>query len=297
MPEREDVLNESAGKFLYSVGGISRKSLSLANNIYSELFNEYKKYLDKNKEWLKLNLNDDRRNLSIWVKNCLDEQKFFEYYSNLNSKEIESYLYSKDEKTKKILKELFRDLIKIHTKCLLSIPLIRAEFTNNNCKFENNIMFDIIFKGKKKFVNFCYLPGLISNEQLIKGGNYYVFTFIEGKSYQKKDNIFDNEIAIQNPILYSFPDDFHSLKLKFDIKTSYSNKYEIKFITEPLICSELKPCYNLLREDKGKVIKDEKNEKGIFFIERKYMRDNYSLIITDYRNRKITFPNFTFVSK
>ena len=132
---------------------------------------------------------------------------------------------------------------------------------------------------------------------LIKGGNYYVFTFIEGKSYQKKDNIFDNEIAIQNPILYSFPDDFHSLKLKFDIKTSYSNKYEIKFITEPLICSELKPCYNLLREDKGKVIKDEKNEKGIFFIERKYMRDNYSLIITDYRNRKITFPNFTFVSK
>ena len=298
LPDKENILNEEAGKFLYSVGGISRKSLSLANDIYSELFNEYKKYLENNKEWLKLNHNEDKRNLSIWTKNCLDEQKFFEYYSNLKSKEIEPYLYLNDEKTNNILKGLFRDLIKIQTKCLLSIPLIKAEFTNNNCKFENSIMYDIIFKGKKKLANFCYLPGLISNGQLIKGGEFYVFTFIEGKSYQKKENIFDNEIANQKPLLYSLTNNFDSLVLKFEKKNVQNNNnlYEIKFITEPLICSELKPCYKLTKIEEGKVTEN-KNENGIFFIEKKFIRDKYSLTISDYLNKKKIFNNIKFDNK
>lgn len=297
LKDKENILNETAGNFLYSVGGISRKALSLANNIYSELFNEYKKYLKNNKEWLKLNHNEDRRNLSIWVKNYLDEQKFFEYYSDLNLKEIEPYLYQKDEKTNNILKGLFKDLIKIQTKCLLSIPPVKAQFTNNNCKFENNIMFDIIFKGKKKLVNFCYLPGLISNGQLIKGGKFYVFTFIEGKSYQKKENIFDNEIASQNPILYSFPNNLHSLQLKIEKKLKQNNDfYEIKFITEPLICSELKPCYSLKRIEKGKSIED-KNDSGIFLIEKNYIRDKYSLKISDCLNRNKVFDDLKLYNK
>ena len=258
LPEKEKKLNEIAGKFLYSVGGISRRALSLANYAYLDLFNEYKKYLENNKEWLNFNYNEDKRNFSIWVKNCLNEKNFFDYYSNLNLKIIEPYLYN-EEKTDNILKGLFRDLISIQTKCLLSIPIVEAEFTNNNCQYEANIMFDIIFKGKKKLVNFCYLPGLISNGQLIKGGKYFVFTFIEGRSFQKKENLFDNEISKQSPILYSIPN-FDSLKLKIE--------YKIKFITQPLICSELKPIYKLIRYEKRKPIEKE-SENGIFEIEKK----------------------------
>lgn len=298
LPEKEDCLNETVGKFLYSIGGISRKTFSLANKAYSELFNEYKKYLEEKKEWLQFDIEKDKRNFSIWVKKYLNEKQFFEYLSEINSKEIESYLYKDDEKTNNILKELFRDLIRNQTKCLLSIPQIIAQFTNNNCKFENSIMFDIIFKGKKKLVNFCYLPGLKSNGRLITGGEYYVFTFIEGKSFQIKENIFDNEIAVQNPILYSIPDNLYSLQIKPEKKTIQQNNktfYEITFRTEPLICSEIRPSYILKIVDNGR-IKEDKNKTGTFLIEKKNRSLRYYLIISDCLKRNGTFNMSSFIN-
>ena len=51
-------------------------------------------------------------------------------------------------------------------------------------------MNDIIFKGEKTKVNFCYLPQLKSNGSIIDGANFYVFTYREeGKesaSYKKE---------------------------------------------------------------------------------------------------------------
>ena len=47
-------------------------------------------------------------------------------------------------------------------------------------------MDDIIYKGKPTKVNFCYLPQLKSNGCVIPGGNFYVFTYLEGKTYKKE---------------------------------------------------------------------------------------------------------------
>ena len=202
--------NETAGKFLYLVGWISRKSLSLSNIIFSELFIEFKKYLDKNKDKLSYNDEEDRRQLSIWVKNCLDEKNYFDYFSFLHKNEIEKYINQKDEMTQTFLYKLFNDLISLYTKCLLCYPLIEVEFidnNDNNCQFNHKKMIDIIYKIKEnRFVNFCYLPSLISNGKPIKGGKYYVFTYIKDKTYKKKDNLYDNQIIKQNPILYSIYD-------------------------------------------------------------------------------------------
>ena len=66
--DKEKCVNENAGNFLYSIGGISRISFQLANDIYYELFNEYKKYLKSNNESLEFIHEKNRRNLSIWSK-------------------------------------------------------------------------------------------------------------------------------------------------------------------------------------------------------------------------------------
>lgn len=48
MPDEEEIYNETVAKFVYSVAGISRISQELANKLYFELFEEYRKYLSLN---------------------------------------------------------------------------------------------------------------------------------------------------------------------------------------------------------------------------------------------------------
>ena len=278
LPEKENCENEMAGKFLSSVGGISRISLCISNYAFSDLFNEYKRYLEDKNEWLTFNHEEDRRKLSIWVKNFLNEEQFYEYYSKSNENKMQKYLYSNEEKNNKILLELFRDLIKLYTKCLLSYPLVEVNFTNNNCKYENSIMFDIIMKGKKKLVNFCYLPSLKSNGKLIKGGYFYVFTFIENKTYQIKGNLFEDEIAVQNTRLYSLPN-FYNMTIDPEV----TGDFEIKTLTNPKIPSELKPIYKLTLITKEKTLELEENNTGIFQIDEKYLNKDFCINYTDYR--------------
>ena len=45
MPENEKFYNETVGKFVYSIGGISRISQNIANKLYYELFEEFKKHI------------------------------------------------------------------------------------------------------------------------------------------------------------------------------------------------------------------------------------------------------------
>ena len=134
-------------------------------------------------------------------------------------------------------------------------------------------MLDIIYKGKNKLVNFCYLPGLMSNGQLIKGGKFYVFTFLKDKSYQKKEDLFDNEIAVQQAILYSI-----------DIRNKI---FKIKTFTNPKIPSELKPNYRLMKKNNNKYEKISENKSGNFLIEEKYL-SGYFYVSINYclRNTK-----------
>ena len=293
LPDNEICENKTLGLFLYSVGGISRKAVYLSHKAYLEIFNEYKKFLENNRCWLTLKHDEDRRNLSIWAKKCLKEKEFFEYYSVLNINEINNYKYTNDNKTNEISFILFKDLIRLYTKCILSIPIVETEFTNNNCKFEPSIMTDMFYKKRDRQVNFCYLPCLKSNGKLIRGGNYYVFTF-KKDTFQKKGNLFDKEIVKQNSDLYSIQD---YNKLQIEIIQKFNNEtkdYEIEIETIPSI-SIIKPHF-ILYKNEGLLRKHKKlisnNETGIFKIEEKNIKDSFNITIYDYKNDEIKSVDF-----
>lgn len=80
MPDEEEIYNETVAKFVYSVAGISRISQELANKLYFDLFEEYRKYLSLNNCSNKYNNNNFnnneiiRKNFSIWIKKCLKKR-------------------------------------------------------------------------------------------------------------------------------------------------------------------------------------------------------------------------------
>ena len=266
----EKCINETVGNFLYSIGGISRKSFQLTKDIYHEFFNEYKKYLKSNNEWLTFEHEKDRRNLSIWIKKCLDEKNFYEYYSIKNIKIIEKYLYN-DDKTDNILFKLFKDFIELYIKCYLSFPSIEIKYTGENIEFNAKIMKDYILKNaKKKKVNFCYLPGLISNGDFIKNGKYNVFTYCDN-TFQIKENIFEEPIKEQSIELYTIPNK-SQIKFKFNFKFD-ETKSNCNIITEiePSISPDLNPNFilcKLINQNSGRSISE--NETGIFKVSREY---------------------------
>lgn len=294
LPEEEDCINKAAGRFLFLVGEISRISASLANKIYSEFFKEYKNYLENNKEWLTFKDEEDRKNLSIWIKKCLDEKKFYEYYSNINIDKIKKYLYKNDNKTSEILFGLFKNLLRLYTMCMLSIPLVKIKFLSNNSQFNPNIMVDFILK-KNRIFNFCYLPALESNGKLIEGGKYYVFTF-KDKTYKKNNNIFENEFTVQKFKLYLIPN-FNELEIKIITNFDFKKKdYKITVETIPQIIPELKPHYYLYKKSSFYFFDDLKisdNDTGNFKLEEQDLKQKFFIKIIDYLNREKKF-NFCF---
>ena len=259
LPEKENIINETAGKFFYSVGGISRISQTIANKAFYELFEEYKKFLKDNEEWLTFNHEEDRKKFSIWTKKCLKEKEYFNYFSQKNFSEIKKYL-SNDEKSNIIFQKLYKKLIGLYMKCRLSFPIIKADYLNNNCEFIPKSMVDCFLKYERnKKVNFCYFPGLISNGQLTRNGKYYVFTYSKGKTYYMDGIIYENKIEEQMPKLYAIPD-----PKNFEIKISQEKYGELLIKTIPEICQDLKPNYLLIKSINSKEKLIEQNETGIF---------------------------------
>ena len=212
MPENEKLYNETVGKFVYAIGGISRISQNIADKLYNELLEEYKKFLNSSNIYFRSNKEEMRKHFSIWIKKCLKENEIYEYYSYLNIKEIEKYLYKKDNETNKILLKLFQSFICLYLKCRLSFPLVEPKYANDNTIYDSRTMFDDCYKKgiKYKKVNFCYIPALISNGRFINNAKYYVFTYIKGKSFYIEGNVFNQTEMGPN-------------------SKSYNNSYSIKF--------------------------------------------------------------------
>ena len=121
-----------------------------------------------------------------------NENSFYKIQATKNEGIIK-YMNSKYET---FFIELFPDLIKLYLECALSIPLIEVSFDlDTNNKFDNRIMTDLFLKGKPTKINFCYLPELKSNGSQIPGGKFYVFTYLEGKTYREYQDL---EIVKQN---------------------------------------------------------------------------------------------------
>ena len=199
MDEKQNKNNlETEGKFLYSIGGIARKSLDIANRLYSKLFEEYKRYL---KDPTKINRNQlDKKNLSRWVKNRFNVKEFIINAVENHKQAIfkyNQYLVHKNDTD--FLFEIFNDFLSLFLKCSLSIPMVEVKFLDDNNILDkpinNQEMIDLIIKNRSYKVNFCFLPQLTSNEGLIPGAKFHVFTYNESETYRHQ--IIDYEIVKQ----------------------------------------------------------------------------------------------------
>ena len=199
MDEKQNKNNlETEGKFLYSIGGIARKSLDIANRLYSKLFEEYKRYL---KDPTKINRNQlDKKNLSRWVKNRFNVKEFIINAVENHKQAIfkyNQYLVHKNDTD--FLFEIFNDFLSLFLKCSLSIPMVEVKFLDDNNILDkpinNQEMIDLIIKNRSYKVNFCFLPQLVSNDGLIPGAKFHVFTYNESETYRHQ--IIDYEIVKQ----------------------------------------------------------------------------------------------------
>ena len=187
---------EIEGKLLYSIGGIARISLDITNRLYSELFEGYKKYLDDPKKLYHSLI--DKKNFSSWAKNKIDIKNIIKNFAEKNQYKIFKYIIGRDDID--FLIEIYNDFLSLFLKCSLSIPLVEIEFLNDknmiDKQIDTNTMIDMIIKNKRFKVNFCFLPQLSSNNGLIPGAKFHVFTYKEYETY-KHENI-DYEIVKQN---------------------------------------------------------------------------------------------------
>ena len=181
---------ETVGNFLYSVGGIARKALDISNKIYYKKLEEFQKTDEFNNIFF-----NKEKNFSIWLKNNLNNE-YFRDICEENLLNIFEYLQMCPKETKFLIR-LFIEFLRLYFKCDVSIPFVEIEFLGKDVdKFDNSEMTDLIYKGKPTKVNFCYLPQLKSNGSVIKGAKFYVFTYIDGRSF-KKETV-NYEVVLQN---------------------------------------------------------------------------------------------------
>lgn len=284
LPDEEKVENEAVGNFFYSIGGISRVSNDISNNLFFNLYELYKNFLHQNKNWLTFNHENDRKNLSIWIKKCVNANPFYEFVSITNVKKIEKYFYKNDEKANEFLFKIFQQFLSLYLKCRLSFPIVEVKYLNDNCEYDYSSMLDIINKsGKAKKVNFCFIPELKSNGKTLNNGKFYVFTYLKKQTYQKEGKIYDDKQREENLKLYTLPD-FKQFKCSFE-------KSELKIVS-PIICPELKPMYTLKINSK----KYDENNNGIFKINQKELNYKFEIEIRLANNQSYKSGYFSFKS-
>ena len=189
---------EIEGKFLYSIGGVARISLNISNKLYSEIFQKYKIYLNDPR---KINGNRlDNKNLSCWAKNSFNLKEFIQNSAVKYGNEISRYYkFLKYQEDRYFLFEIFNDFLSLFLKCSLSIPLVEVKFLDDknilDKPIDNQEMIDLIIKNRIYKVNFCFLPQLTSNDGLIPGAKFHVFTYNEPETY--KHPVIDYEIVRQ----------------------------------------------------------------------------------------------------
>ena len=98
--------------------------------------------------------------------------------------------------------ELFYDLLKFYFKRSFREIMFNIQFKDNiqGKAFDSKSMRDLIFKDKPTKVNFCYLPQLKLEGEIIPEGQFYVFTYLEGEIFIKKN--IDYEIVKQIKFKY-----------------------------------------------------------------------------------------------
>ena len=171
----EKIKNENIAKFLIKVANVSRKAYNNSNELFINMFNEFSKITEEEKNISALK-NDEqlRKEFSSWVKEFEKEpegKKKYENYFNLFKGKGQ---YAKEDYISTLLSQL--TILYFH--CEISFPIIDVDFNlNSGIMFNNEKMFDFINAGMNRRVDFIILPSLSSDNKYLENGKFWVFTY------------------------------------------------------------------------------------------------------------------------
>ena len=190
----DEIENQTLGEFLYKVANIARISYNNSNECLQKIYSKFEEN-NKNKESVIFSLDQFKEEFSTWVKNNYDEiQKndIDKLSENINKYKI--IIDEKNEKTKKYLIKLYKELLILYFLSELSVPSIEIDFNLCNNDFEPEKMYDIADNRGKKKVNFVVFPSLMSNCIYLDKGIKWVFTY---KDSINKEMFYFKEINLE----------------------------------------------------------------------------------------------------
>jgi hypothetical protein len=190
----DEIENKTLGEFLYKVANIARISYNNSNECLQKIYNKFEEN-NKNKESIIFSLDQFKEEFSTWVKNNYDEiQKNDIDKLSENINEYKIIIDEKNEKTKKYLIKLYKELLILYFLSELSVPSIEIDFNLCNNDFEPEKMYDIADNRGKKKVNFVVFPSLMSNCIYLDKGIKWVFTY---KDSINKEMFYFKEINLE----------------------------------------------------------------------------------------------------
>ena len=215
--DNEEIENQTFGHFLIKIANISRMSLNHSNHILEKLYSENEKSFINSNDIIISSLEQFREEFSSWVKNNWEfVEKELEKYFNKN--EIPFIEEEKDIEAKNYFKKLYKELTILYFQCEISFPLVQVNFDNNEMNFDSEKMTDYPHNSGNKKINFVYFPSLISNNNYLKNGKQWVFTYIESNKkttfYFKKTELKIEPASKQKFFIPKLSD---KLKLEFYI--------------------------------------------------------------------------------
>ena len=215
--DEDEKENQTIGEYLIEIANISRISNNDSNQLLKILYEEFDSLKNKNKVII-YSPYQLKMEFSSWVKNNnqIINKKIEDF---LKTKTIDIIIKQKEQNKKDIFYKLYKELLILYFQCELSFPSIEINFDlNKDEDFVKEKMFDYVRnKGKKKKVNFVFFPSLKSNENYLKNGNQWVFTYIKNKNlfYFKDVNL---EPLLEEKNKFYIPKLKDKLNLKFNIK-------------------------------------------------------------------------------
>ena len=258
--------NKTVGEFLEKVANIFRKSYNDSNKFLELLYDKFNNIKNKS-ETIISSVDQFKMEFSSWVKNNKQfMENNLEYF--IKERNIDKYINEQKEQNKKnYLEKLYKDLLTLYFQCELSFPSIIINFKKEE-EYDFSKMEDLAYntgKGKKQ-INFVVFPSLISNEEFLKKGKQYVFTYFDNKKkktfYFEKINL---EPLIEENKKFYIPGLKDELKINFikilipeiNYKISEKVKTEYKFLLKNKKTGEKK------EETKNSLIKIGKDEEFI----------------------------------
>jgi hypothetical protein len=276
----DEIENQTLGEFLYKVANIARISYNNSNECLQKIYSKFEEN-NKNKESIIFSLDQFKEEFSTWVKNNYDEiQKNDIDKLSENINEYKIIIDEKDEKTKKYLIKLYKELLILYFLSELSVPSIEIDFNLYNNDFEPEKMYDIAGNRGKKKVNFVVFPSLMSNCIYLDKGIKWVFTY---KDSINKEMFYFKEINLE-PLIddskkFKIPklSDKIKLLLQRDEKlTPIINKYKISEKVKKqyyfhIINNKTKKERKLISESPININEDEKCLKCELFLMSEYI--------------------------